>query len=397
MLNERPAPVAGDLGALPADVFDRVAAGYGDAAAVGLLADAELAVNRALVSEILGETAAGGELLAELERAAPAAFDAVLSHPFVRSWAVACLEGKDAEPDRAAAIAAAVAVRAGADADVQVHAHDGLIHLPTVGVFAAPAEQVRVTAGRSSVVLRWPGGRAELPAGDRQIPGWHACRWVSLDGVRVLLDDADPYRDRLEFADPAWLDADGERAWAARLAATWERLAADAPAQLDGLRGGLRAIVPLAAAPDGTPRGATSRHAFGAVGLSPTADPGEAALLLVREFQLTKIGAVLDLIDLVPEDAVSERLAVGWHDDPRPVEAALRGAYAHLAVADVWRHRALSTGDPASRGVYRRYRDWTAEAIDTLLTGDRLTEAGTRFTRRMAATLDEWSHQARAS
>ncbi|XVU30245.1 aKG-HExxH-type peptide beta-hydroxylase [Actinoplanes sp. CA-054009] len=393
MINERPAPVAGDLGALPADVFDRIAAGYGDAAAVAVLADAELAVNRALVSEILGETAAGGELLAELERAAPAAFDAVLGHPFVRSWAVACLEGKDAEPDRAAAIAAAVAIRAGAPADVQVHAHDGLIHLPTVGVFAAPAEQVRVTAGRSSVVLRWPGGRAELPAaGGRQIPGWHACRWVVLDGVRVLLDDADPYRDRLEFADAAWLDADGERDWADRLAATWEQVAVDAPAHLDGLRGGLRAIVPLAVAPDGAARGVTSRHAFGAVGLSPTADPAEAAVLLVREFQLTKIGAVLDLIDLVPDDAVTERLPVGWRDEPRPVEAVLRGAYAHLAVADIWRHRAARDGDPAGRGLYRRYRDWTAEAIDDLLTGDRLTEAGARFAQRMAGTVRGWSH-----
>ncbi|MBL7257896.1 FxsB family cyclophane-forming radical SAM/SPASM peptide maturase [Paractinoplanes lichenicola] len=389
-INEHPGPVAGDLGAIPADAFDGLGYGYGDAAAIALLAEAELAVNRALVSEVAGETAAGSRLLAELERQAPAVFDEVLRHPFVRSWAVSCLDGgRDCDPDWAAAIAAAVAVRAGLGVEVPVRAHGGRIHLPTVGFFAAPAAEVTVLAAPGSFTLRWPGGRATIVDGG-EARGWHAARWVTVDGVRILLEDADPYRDRLEHAATGHLDAAAAGGWSAALAGAWEVLGRDAPDQLDGLRAGLRAIVPLTPATDGTRRSATSRHAFGALGIAPT-DAEELAVLLVHEFQHTKLGAVLDLIDLVPDDAVGDRLRVGWRPDPRPVEAALQGAYAHLAVADVWRRRAERTGDEQSRKLFRMYRDWTAEAIDALRTGDRLTPAGARFVRRMADTVGGWA------
>ncbi|MCM4080161.1 FxsB family cyclophane-forming radical SAM/SPASM peptide maturase [Paractinoplanes hotanensis] len=381
-INEHPGPVAGDLGALPADAFDGLGYGYGDAATVALLADAELAVNRALLGEVVGETAAGGQLLAELERRAPEVFDEVLRHPFVRSWAVSCLDGggSDCDPDWAAAIAAAVAVRAGIEVEVPVRAHGGRIHLPTVGFFAAPAAEVTVVPGPGGFTLRWPGGRTQVP-GNRN--GWHAARWVTVDGARILLEDADPYRDRLEHAAAGHLDAEAAGGWSAVLERAWGHLAADAPEQLGGLRQGVRAIVPLAPAPDGTLRSATSRHAFGALGLARADDPAAVAVLLVHEFQHTKLGAVLDLIDLVPEDAVAERLRVGWRSDPRPVEAALQGAYAHLAVADIWRRR-------DNRELFRMYRDWTAEAIDALRSGDRLTPAGSRFVARMADTVNGW-------
>ncbi|GAB2571519.1 hypothetical protein Aab01nite_04430 [Paractinoplanes abujensis] len=389
-INEHPGPVTGDLGALPADAFDGLGYGYGDAAAIALLAEAELAVNRALVSEVAGETAAGSRLLAELERQAPEVFDEVLRHPFVRSWAVSCLDGgRDCDPDWAAAIAAAVAVRAGLGAEVPVRAHGGRIHLPTVGFFAAPAAEVTVAAGPGSFTLRWPGGRATIAGGD-DARGWHAARWVDVDGVRILLEDADPYRDRLPHAAAGHLDATAAGGWSAALTGAWEVLGRDAPGQLGGLREGLRAIVPLAPAPDGTLRSATSRHAFGALGVART-DAPELAVLLVHEFQHTKLGAVLDLIDLVPDDAGDDRLRVGWRPDPRPVEAALQGAYAHLAVADVWRRRAERAGDDPSRERFRRYRDWTAAAIDGLRTGDRLTPAGARFVGRMADTVGAWT------
>ncbi|MBM2616226.1 FxsB family radical SAM/SPASM domain protein [Actinoplanes sp. LDG1-06] len=389
-INEHPGPVAGDLGALPADAFDGLGYGYGDADAVALLADAELAVNRALVGEVAGETAAGGHLLAELERQAPEIFDEVLRHPFVRSWAVSCLDGgRDCDPDWAAAIAAAVAVRAGLPVEVPVRAHGGRIHLPTVGFFAAPAAEVTVSAAPGSFTLRWPGGRASV-AGDAGARGWHAARWVTVDGVRILLEDADPYRDRLQHAATGHLDATAAGGWSSALRGAWEALSVDAPDQIGGLRQGLRAIVPLAPAPDGTLRSATSRHAFGALGIART-DPAELAVLLVHEFQHTKLGAVLDLIDLVPDDAGGDRLKVGWRPDPRPVEAALQGAYAHLAVADVWRRRADRDGGDQSRKLFRTYRDWTGEAIGALRTGDRLTPAGKRFVGRMADTVGSWA------
>ena len=374
------ADVAGALGVLPAGVFDRLGHGLGDAGATGLLADAQLAVNRALVGEVAGETAAGGTLLAALERRAPAVLDDVLGHPFVRAWAVTCLDGSARpEPERAAAIAAAVAVRAGIAVEVPVLARQGWIHLPTVGAFRAPAGEVLIASGPGSFTLRWPGGRAVVPAdGTAAAPGWRAARWVTAGGVRVLLEDADPYRNRLSHAAPGRLDDAAADGWARALAAAWAHLAVDAPDQEPGLRRVLRVIVPLTAAADGSPRGATSRHAFGAVGLAPPTDPATLAALLVREFQHTKIDAVLDLVDLVTTGP-----------DPRRVEATLRGAYADLAVAALWRRRA-GRGVAGGHDLFRMYRERAAAAITGLLAGDRLTGAGTRFAGRMAATVRGW-------
>ena len=92
-------------------------------------------------------------LLAALDRdAAPGARRRCSSHPYIRVWALRCLErlrpagagaGEDeqaSDPQRLtadlghlAAIAAAAAVRAGAGAAVTVPVLDGAVHLPTLG------------------------------------------------------------------------------------------------------------------------------------------------------------------------------------------------------------------------------------------------------------------------
>ena len=208
-------------------------------------------------------------------------------------------------------------------------------------------------------------------------------------GAEVLLEDADPYRDRFGSPPAGRLDESEVDAWAAGLAAAWAILGEDAPEQIDGLRRGLRAITPLEKAADGTIRSATSRHAFGALGIARPEDPAVLAVLLVHEFQHIKLGAVLDLIDLVPDEAAGERLRVGWRPDARPVEAALQGAYAHLGIAGIWRRRAER--DPACRDTYAMYRDWTAAAIAGLLRGELLTPAGRRFVTLMSDTVAGWA------
>ncbi|HEX5199253.1 MAG TPA: FxsB family cyclophane-forming radical SAM/SPASM peptide maturase [Actinoplanes sp.] len=322
-LNAQPAPSA-EIGSLPAEVFERIASGFGDAAAVEELASAQLAINRALVAEIVARF--GAPELVERERADPAAFDRMLARPYVRAWAVRCLT-------------------------------DG------------------------------PAGRPE-PSGKR------AVRWLT-DGSAgrpepsgKFLDDTDPFRDVYGFPVAGALSDEEAAAWAAVLDDAWQVVATDAPEHLQALRTGVKAITPLQPAPDGTQRSATSRDAFGALGIAYTPDPHELAVLLVHEFQHTKLGAVLDLIDLVEEGA-GERLRVGWRPDPRPVEAALQGTYAHLGIAGIWRRR--SERDPALRPRYGMYRDWTAAALDALRGGDWLTPAGERFVARMAETVGGWS------
>lgn len=326
-INERGAPTD-ELSALPPDVFDQLAYGFGDADAVAFLTDAELAINRALVSEVASR-AGEWRTLPEMERRSPETFNSVIAGPFVRAWAVTCLRPDNDEPDFA-----------------------------RLATLATEVEE----------------------------PG--AGRFVDLGGTPVRLEDADPYRHRFSYS--AAGPVGDVSAWARVLRRAWYFVERDAPDQADGLRRGIRAITPLEPAPDGSLRSATNRDAFGAVGIAYTDDPAAMAVMLVHEFQHTKLGAVLDLIDLVDDRAADDRVRVGWRPDPRPVEAALQGTYAHLAIADIWRRRA-ERGIAGARENYVMYRDWTAAALARLRSGDRLTEAGRRFTARMAATVDSWN------
>ncbi|HEY0531303.1 MAG TPA: FxsB family cyclophane-forming radical SAM/SPASM peptide maturase [Actinoplanes sp.] len=326
-INQRGAPTD-ELSSLPPDVFDQLAYGYGDAAAVAFLAGAELAINRALVSEVASR-AGEWRTLPEIERRSPDRFNQVIAGPFVRAWAVTCLRPGNDEPDF---------------------------------------------------------GRLDMLAAEVERPA--AGRFVELGGMPVRLEDADPYRNRFGYA--AAGPVGDVSAWASVLRRAWPLVERDAPDQADGLRRGVRAITPLEPAPDGTLRSATTRDAFGAVGIAYTDDPAAMAVMLVHEFQHTKLGAVLDLIDLVDERAAGDRLRVGWRPDPRPVPAALQGTYAHLAIADIWRRRA-ELGIAGARENYVMYRDWTVAALASLRSADRLTRAGRLFVDRMAATVDSWS------
>ncbi|WTZ06411.1 HEXXH motif-containing putative peptide modification protein [Micromonospora sp. NBC_01392] len=153
-----------------------------------------------------------------------------------------------------------------------------------------------------------------------------------------------------------------------------------------GVRGLLRAVVPLRPDPLGRHRSATAASAFGAVAVTPVPDDAALAVLLVHEVQHLKLDGLLDVCELVDRDD-TRRLTVPWRADPRPVEGVLHGTYAHLAVADVWRRRP----GPEAAAHHRRYRDWTLDALDALHGLGVLTAAGQRFTTRMRATLDGWS------
>lgn len=368
---------AGVLGTVPEAAFDRLATGFGDAAAVAVLAEAELAINRALVSEVAAKhpAPAAWELLTHLEGTAPELFADVLAHPFVRPWAVHCLTTGGSDAARLAALAAAVAIRAGVAAEIVVTAPAGRVHLPTVGTFPATGE-FTVVAG---------------PDGFAAPPGWRPARTVGAGGLRVLLEDTDPYRDCHDFAVTGALTAAEADSWAHTLSEAWPRLRADAPEQAGGLARGLRALTPLRPAVNGDQRSATARDAFGAAGVAHVADPDAVVVMLVHEFQHSKLGALLDLHDLIPAGA-EDLIRVGWRPDPRPVEAALQGTYAHLGVADVWRHRAVRRPDDTRAAAnFATYRGWTAAAITELRTGNRLTATGAAFVDRMAATVDGWA------
>ncbi|GAA0895896.1 hypothetical protein GCM10009558_083090 [Virgisporangium aurantiacum] len=383
-MNTRPNPTpAAPLDDLTDDLIDDLGTGFGSAATIGYLLANQEAITRALVftvaDEFGGAAAEGWEVLADLDERAGAAVRAVLAHPCVRAWAVRCLDGSKGDPARLCAIATAAAVRADVDVALPVPVRDGRVHLPTLGMVEVADDGSGVT------VLRTAGLRVG-----------HPTRHLLPADIEVLLEDADPFRDCYDVpvADP--VDAATADGWQRLIGAAWRTIGRETPDHLPALRQGLRAVVPLLPG-DGGVRSATSRHAFGAVATAPVADEDMLAEIIVHEFQHSKLGAVMDVGDLF-DPAAPGTMTVGWRKDPRPVEGVLQGTYAHLAVADIWRARVETAGtdpttgtDPAeARAKYRRYRDWTATAIEGLLGTDALTAAGRRLVQRMGEALASW-------
>jgi uncharacterized protein len=380
---------------LPAGAFDALAAGPGDVDALSALAQMRLSLTRVLVAavasardewqdpELMDAAVTGWEALCRLDVEHPEAVAEIFSHPYTHAWAIRCLgrsAGADADLDRAhlAGLAAATAIRARDTADLSLPVRDGMLHLPTIGALAAGPG-----AGRTRGISVSAGRLAAGNVGARQL-----VRRVVGPVLRVTVEDLDPFRDCQEWpaagrlTEPAWL------AWRRGLAAAGQRLAKFVPAYARVLGAGLRAIVPLR--PDaGGMRSGTARQAFGAVGVALPPESRGLDALLLHEFQHVKLNALLDLYDLF-NTKDTRRLRVPWRQDARPVEGALQGTYAHLALA----HLRQAEGS-AARAEYLQHRRWVCEAASDLLAMGALTHDGERFVAGMRATAEDgllWPH-----
>ncbi|MEH1127671.1 FxsB family cyclophane-forming radical SAM/SPASM peptide maturase [Micromonospora sp. CPCC 206061] len=363
-------------------LLDEIGSGYGDAAAIARLVESQVLITRVLLS-MVGETEAASpawELLEHVDAEAPEAVAEVLAHPYARTWAVRYLEeGEHRDTDRRhlACVAAAAAVRAGLSVELALPVRDGLAHLPTLGAFAVASRAAKTAE------LSVSGGEFELRTGAE----WWPTRWLDAEGERVPIDDTDAYRDCHEWPVAGRLTPAAVDSWQGLLSAAWQGIHRDAPAHSPAVRAAFRALVPLVPDPGGRLRSATNRDAFGAVAVAEPADGDALALLLVHEVQHVKLGAVLDRYDLVDSEH-RELLPVPWRPIKRPAEAVLQGAYAHLAVADVWRAR--SRGSDAAAEHYHRYLGWVTGALGALHGTGALTADGERFTHRMRETVEKW-------
>jgi len=127
--------------------------------------------------------------------------------------------------------------------------------------------------------------------------------------------------------------------------------------------------------------------------MSLPTDPVSGAEAFAHEIQHVKLGALLDLVELIKADDGS-RYYAPWRPDPRPAGGLLQGAYAYLGVSGFWRRQRLLEGHQ-ERGdaEYARWRAAAATVAATLRSSGRLTDDGHKFVAGMARTLGPWQRE----
>jgi len=400
---------------LSAPDFDALAAGYGGSGTIKALAEPQRSIRRNLLAALAKVGPQNDRLfttawdrLAALDVEHPQAVETVLAHPYVRAWAVRCLEPA-ADPDgfplsgtgpvaedyaHLASITASAYLHAGQPGTLTLRARDGLVHLPGIGALRVPptaTEAVVDVISEQHITVSCDDGTRSVDLLDPEAD-WLPVRRLEADGLSVAFDDLDPYRSCHGLAAPRLSDADFGR-WRDSFPQAIAFADDHLPRYAGGLRSGLGTVMPMVAPVDGSYRSAAARHAFGAVGASLPDDPELLALLLVHEFQHVKLGALLDLCDLYELSDVEPRHYAPWRPDPRPMEGLLQGTYAHIAVTEFWRtrHRSAS-GETAAvaESHFARWREHTAEAVEQLLRTGSLTVLGERFVRGMGETVTPW-------
>ncbi|MEW9550027.1 FxsB family cyclophane-forming radical SAM/SPASM peptide maturase [Nonomuraea sp. NPDC050783] len=364
--------------------LDSLAQGYGGAREIQQLADGQRSVRRALIAALRPRaTPETWNVFTRLDAGHRDALDTVLAHPYVRSWAVDCLQSGGSSSARYLAnIAVAAMMRAGRDVTLEVAVTDGVAYLPTMGaVRRLDGESATLTVSARRITA---DGRTRL---------LEPVRRLSSGDFSVVLEDADPHRDSHQWRAAPALDDTAAKAWQVSFEQAWRLIEREYPQYADGLRAGLSTLTPLARAPAGQDVSSTARHAFGAVAAALPDGPETLALLIMHEFQHVKLGAVFDLFDLY--DRSDTRLYhAPWRRDPRPLEGLLQGTYAHIAVTEFWRTRRSTAGSAAARekarAEFARWRDHTWDATHTLLDSKALTVLGERFVGRMRETISSW-------
>ncbi|MDD9382105.1 radical SAM/SPASM protein FxsB, inactivated metallohydrolase extension form [Streptomyces sp. ZAF1911] len=204
------------------------------------------------------------QVLGAVERAGRAgadALDAVLAHPFTRTWVMACLDPGQEGPGapraarRLTALAAAAVLRGGLDLPAEVVYRDGEVYLPTLGLLrlGEPGTEGRATlhAADGGYAVR-EEGRPEHRFG----PAVGDARWQPVrtwspgpDAVPVALEDLDPHRNCFARPPRLRLGAGEAEEWRERLDAAWALLHASVPEFARAAATGLTTLTPLAGGP----------------------------------------------------------------------------------------------------------------------------------------------------
>jgi uncharacterized protein len=329
--------------------FRGLASGRGSASAVRQLIDGQqslrrallMAVNQAANTQTAVNTAArtrlraAWDVLSAVDTEHPEALERVLSHPFVRLWAVRCLGQLESpaatigpELDYLNALAASAAILAGLTAEISVPIVDGAVLLPAIGRLVAGPEHAELPTAHLIV----DGDMAQFQVGehwwklpisdmlrtdaapvlvgdDRRTGEWHPNRVLQATGISVVIEDDDPFRECYGSAVAPPLSSEQFADWQRAFAEAWAEIETSFPEYAPAIRAGLTMLVPMVSGPERDGVGAAERHAFGAVAVSLSADPAHLARLIVTAFQRAKFGAIIDLYDLCDPNAPGSKSA----------------------------------------------------------------------------------------
>jgi uncharacterized protein len=271
----------------------------------GELRFAQVALNRGLLVKAHEGLAGDGDvdpawrLLRRLDAdpSGRAHLNAVLAHPYVHSSLRSSLRAAGDLP-RFLATAAAAAVRAGTAAALSWRQPVRRLHLPTLGTLAL------TRPGRVTVEVRPDGCRVTDDTGhswtlSEDTPRWRPLVTVSPEsGPPLLVDDADPYRDRFGADVCPPLEPLELSLFRKRLRRTFELLD-----QEHGLRhaehfaGVVTTVTPLV--PGAHPRTGTG-HGLGALGVAVDFEPGDLVRALPGIARRARLTALRQTTDLHP-------------------------------------------------------------------------------------------------
>ncbi|MFF4450369.1 radical SAM/SPASM protein FxsBH, inactivated beta-hydroxylase extension form [Streptomyces sp. NPDC001502] len=324
------------------------------------------------------------ELLTAVEgagEAGPDALDAVLDHPFTRTWVLAALDaardGRQDAPEaarRLTALAAAAVLRGGLDLPAEVAYRDGEVYLPTLGLLRLGEPG---TEGRAALHVTAEGyavrdGRTEHrfgpTAGDAR---WQPVRTWSPgpDAAPVALEDLDPYRNCFPRPPRLRLGAGEAEEWRGRLDRAWALLHKAVPEFARAAATGLTTLTPLAGGPRAGGWGEAGRHGPGALGVPYAAGVRETALALLTGRRRTRLRALTEVADLYALDGQWQHRSP-WRERPVPVSRLLADVHERVAV-EAYR-RATATPEPGGSDRIHRALDQLSEAAELTVTGKSL-------------------------
>ncbi|MFF2862710.1 radical SAM/SPASM protein FxsB, inactivated metallohydrolase extension form [Streptomyces rubiginosohelvolus] len=379
---DNPSVYSDDLAALIRGIEERTAAATESPAVRS--PDALLAAHQDLTRTLLAVVhdtldGRGGALWDDAWRLAAAveadttgadALDAVLAHPYTRTWLVDALADVDAgrgltEPaaERLAATVAAAAVRARLDLPVPVAYRDGSLHLPTLGtvVLGGPGERgaAVVHPADGGFLIRGtdatPGTERRIAPDEPEGPHWLPVRvLLQAPAPALLLDDLDPLRDCFDAPAADRLEAEDADAWAHRVAEAWSLLADAVPDQAAEAARTLTTLTPLS-----TGSAAPGHHGPGALGAGPLTGANELALGLLSGFRRAKLRALGEVTDLYALDGT-------W--DHRTPWGSEHVTFSRL-LAETFERAGLGLYDP-------RFLNGVPEALDMIENAAEVTVDG---------------------